>query len=300
MNWEPIRKAKWPKSWISWDVNGITYISVPFTWLLKPLRSYLKNQYKFNDIVVGGPAVKAMPEYLSGIKNITVNTGDIDGVLQKFEPLATKTTYGCIRNCKFCLVKKTEGKFIEKENWPNLPIICDNNIVASSGKHFEKVINGLVEKWQWADFNGGIDVRILKKYHTDQMAKLKKIILRIALDDMSYISKWENALSLFKESGIKKNSIRSYVLIGFNDTPKEAKEKCTYVEKNGIMPIPMWFRKSDSMYKNKITEEQKKLGWSNYERLKIMSWFYNRTDIDKIHFKKTKISKNNFFNQGDN
>ncbi|OGC76271.1 hypothetical protein A2619_02345 [candidate division WWE3 bacterium RIFOXYD1_FULL_39_9] len=298
MNKQKYRKAKWPKSWIQWEVNGTTFISVPFTWLLPKLKSHLKTSYKFSPVVVGGPAVKAMPSFLSGISGVTVDTGDIKGVLQRFEPLATKTTYGCIRKCKFCLVRKTEGKFTELDEWPNLPIVCDNNILASSGSHFQKVINGLVDEWGWADFNGGIDVRILTKYHARQFARIKKAVLRIALDDNSYIDKWISAVKLLTDLGVKRSNIRSYALIGFNSDPQEAWARCMFIEKSGIMPIPMWFRRSDAMYKNKITEEQKELGWSEQERLRIMSWFYNRTILGSGHTKKSNMYiKKSFFSK---
>ena len=51
--------------------------------------------------MVGGPAVELMPDYLAGLEHITIGR-HMPGVLQRVNPLATRTTEGCTRSCGFC------------------------------------------------------------------------------------------------------------------------------------------------------------------------------------------------------
>ena len=38
--------------------------------------------------------------------------------------------------------------------------------------------------------------------------------------------------------------------------------------------LPMWFHRLDQLEKNIVTDDQAELGWNDYERRKIMQWFY--------------------------
>jgi len=49
---------------------------------------------------------------------------------------------------------------------------------------------------------------------------------------------------------------------------------CEYVEKHGVKPLPMWFHELDALQRNIVTERQKELGWNDYERRRLMQWFY--------------------------
>jgi hypothetical protein len=85
---------------------------------------------------------------------------------------------------------------------------------------------------------------------------------------------WGKAVDLLRGAGIPKRLIRSYVLIGMNDTPDQAWAKCKFVESYGCKALPMWFHALDAMEKNTVTTEQMESGWNNYERRKIMQFFY--------------------------
>lgn len=121
-----------------------------------------------------------MPDYFNGLSHVEIqNRSNI--AINKINPLATKTTTGCVRKCKFCLVPKTEGKFQELDDWEDKPILIDNNLLASSRKHFDRVIDRLI-KWGWADFNQGLDARLLTDYHAKRIAEIKKrTIMRILI-----------------------------------------------------------------------------------------------------------------------
>lgn len=266
-------KTDWPKKPISWITERALHISIPFTWDLPKVRADLKQKSMFWDnAVVGGPAVYLMPDFFNNLDHVKIGY-DAPGILQRVNPLATRTTTGCIRKCGFCGVRKFEPEFKELHDWPDLPIICDNNLLASSQPHFDKVIDRL-KKWKWADFNQGIDSRLLTDYHASRLSEIKKPIIRLALDNMNYADQWENSFSKLLNAGIAKSNIKSYVLIGFDSDPYEAWDRCEWVENHKIKSLPMWFHPLDSTSKNTVTERQISLGWNDLERKRIMGYYY--------------------------
>lgn len=263
----------WPKQPISWIKNRTFYISIPFTWNLPDVRKELTQRSLFWDrVIVGGPAVYLMPNFFTDMDYVSVGY-EMPGILQRVNPMATRTTRGCVRNCGFCGVREIEGEFREFFDWPGLPIICDNNLLAASQPHFDRVIDRL-KPWGWADFNQGLDCRLLTQYHADRIAEIRKPIVRLALDDMRQTEEWEIAFSKLRKAGIAKKNIRSYALIGFNSDHGEAWQRCEWIEGHKILALPMWFHPLDALKKNQVTREQEKLGWSDYERRRIMQWFY--------------------------
>ncbi len=272
-----VSKAKWPNGPTYWRKKDILYISIPFTWNLPSVKAQIKQiNFFLKKIIVGGPAVRIMPDYFDHIKKVKVGDS-YPGVLQLVNPLATKTTTGCIRNCGFCIVQKIEGELKELSTWPNLPIVCDNNLLGASESHFECVMLELIKKWGWADFNQGIDARLLTKDHAELFARLDRSIIRLALDSMSYYDSWEHALFTLLEAGVRKNSIRSLAIIGYKDTPEEAWKRLRKIESFNVNPLPMWFHELDTLQHAKVTDKQKELGWTEYRMTQILTFYYGHT-----------------------
>lgn len=267
----------WPKGPLYWTEGSNLCVSVPFTWDLPEVRDRLRLvSLAYSGVLVGGPAVYLMPEYLSDLQHVTISK-DGHGILQRANPFATRTTVGCIRKCGFCGVHKFEGAFQELDDWPDRPIICDNNLLAASQPHFDRVIDRL-KRHGWADFNQGIDSRLLTQYHADRIAEIKQPMVRLALDNIAYADKWEEAYGKLRKAGIAKYKIRSYAIVGFDAGPDEAWSRCQWVEDHGIKVLPMWFHPLDALQKNRVSPEQELLGWSDYERRKIMQWFYKHKE----------------------
>ena len=93
-------------------------------------------------------------------------------------------------------------------------------------------------------------------------------------DNIKYKDQWENAYSKLRSAGISKRKISSYALIGYDSDPSEAWERCEWIETHGVRVLPMWFHGLKQLQRNVVTEGQQKLGWNDYERRKIMQWFY--------------------------
>ncbi len=268
----------WPKGPTYWNESGIPHISIPFTWNLPEARAWLSGNL-FEKVIVGGPATSLMPDFFADMPNITIENGRA-GVLQLVNPSATRTTTGCVNKCKFCGIGSgliESGGLIELEDWPDLPILCDNNILAATPEHFDRVMTRL-ENWDsrkvQTDFNQGIDARLLNDHHAERIGRLKKMVVRLAFDNFGMANQWERAFNRLIAHGTPKSRIRSYCLIGFNTGPAECWERCLWVESHGVKPLPMWFHPLNAMVKNSVTSEQLSLGWNDEDRKGIMQYFY--------------------------
>jgi hypothetical protein len=270
----------WRAGIVTWDdADGALCISVVFTWHLPTARKYA-DAMSHRRVRIGGPAVALMPQFFFGCK--AEIGGDYPGVLQRWNHLATRTSVGCIRMCKFCSVPNVEGKQslekfgkrqVELGDWPDLPVISDNNLLANSVEHFDRVCDRL-EKWGWCDFNQGTDARLVTDHHAERIARIKRPMVRLALDSMSYVDAWDRALDRLLKAGVAKRNIRTYALMGFGTSPDQCWQTCEYIEKRGVKPLPMWFSELDALERNIVTPRQAELGWNDYERRRLMQWFY--------------------------
>src|SRR5208337_2295794 len=96
----------WKAGIVTWDDHdGALCISVVFTWHLPTARRYAEAM-SHRRVRIGGPAVGLMPHFFFGV-NAEIG-GDYPGVLQRWNHLATRTSVGCIRMCKFCSVPTVE------------------------------------------------------------------------------------------------------------------------------------------------------------------------------------------------
>lgn len=272
-------KHGWQDGVLTWDEGGTTCVSVVFTWHLPAVRRYAEAM-RHRPVRIGGPAVALMPQFLAGTG--AQIGGEFPGVLQRFNPFATRTSVGCIRQCEFCSVpiieglpvlQKTGKRQAELQDWPDLPVIADNNLLANSVEHFDRVCDRL-EKHEWCDFNQGTDARLVTEHHAERIARLKRPVVRLALDSMSYVDAWERALERLLRAGVKKRNIRSYCLAAWKHGPDEAWKVCEFIEGRGVLPLPQWFHDLNALEHNVVTEAQKSLGWNDYERRRLMQWFY--------------------------
>ena len=265
----------WPKTITEWHDGRTGYLSVPFTWLLPKAVQRINQRDMFTDRwVVGGPSVYLMPDYVLGNThgNCEIRRECV-GVLQRINPQATRTTIGCIRRCEFCGVRQIEGRFEELPDWPDLPILCDNNLLAAHHRHFDRVIDRLTVHG-WCDFNQGLDARLLTPYHAKRIAEIGKPLVRLALDHDRDRESWATAVETLLDAGVAKSRIRSYVLCGFAGSPADDWDRCEYVESFGPMALPMWYHRLDCLVANKVTPQQRDLGWTDRERRALMGWYY--------------------------
>lgn len=266
----------WSKGIVDWIEGDTAYVSVPFTWNLPqafPRCAFLKAQGY--TVRAGGPAVDLMPSYLSPIAEIgspPVNA------LPRHNPNATFTSRGCPRKCKFCAVPIIEGSLVELKAWNPKPIICDNNLLACSKTHFDKVVDSL-KGVQKVDFNQGLDARLLTPYQADRLAELD-CKARLAWDHVGLESQVMNAISMLRKAGFPKSKIQTYVLIGFQDTPEDALYRLQTLKSIGILPNPQRFNPLNTLKRDSYVSPN----WTNHELKRFMRYWARQAYLSNIPF----------------
>jgi len=257
----------WQKGIVEWIENNNAFISVVFSWDLQ--QAYQRAiWYKSlgHKVKVGGPATYST-KIFDGIAEIG---GHISDVVQRHNPKATFTTRGCPRHCPFCVVPKIEPKFIELDKFPIRPIVCDNNILASSDYHFDMVMEKLSDL-EDIDFNQGLDARLLTKDRAEKLAKLKLKTTRLAFDSLGYEKLFIKGLRILNDAGIPGKKITVYVLINFRETPEQALYRLEKVRELGALPFPMRYQPTDTKKKNMYLAKS----W-NEKTLRDMQRYYSR------------------------
>lgn len=276
---------QWRKGIASWTVGKTLYLSVPFTWLMGDAED-MAREWK-GRVVAGGPAVKLLGAPWAD----TPDSVPFDS-LSFHNPLATFTTRGCPNKCSFCGVPKIEGDFIELSTWKPAPIVCDNNLLASTHKHFVKVVDSLT-KFDFCDFNQGLDARLFSHTHAYEFARLKNPLIRFSWDHVNLESCVKRAVGICNVYGFR---VQIYVLIGYKDDPISARYRLETVRSWGLLPNPMRYQPLDAKVKNEFVGEN----WDGDE-LKRMHRYYSRLNylehIPYEDYQPEKTTQTNIFYQ---
>ena len=270
----------WRKGIASWRIGRRLYLSVPFTWLLPEARKMAQTHN--GPVSAGGPAVDLMPDVLADVARLG---GEYPGgALAYHNPAATFTTRGCINACPFCAVPKIEGAFRELEHWRPAPLVCDNNLLAASQGHFNRVIDSL-KGFPLVDFNQGLDARLFKPWHARKMAELKGVKIRFSFDHWSLETRVADAIRRAQKQGL--NNISVYVLIGFKDTPGDALSRLDQVRKWGAWPNPMRYQPLNALSKNSYLAP----GWTEAGIRKTMKYYSRLIYTGKVPFDEYRPTK---------
>lgn len=260
-------ESQWPKTVVEWTEGDTAYLSVAFTWDLPKahMRAVWLREQRY-EVEAGGPACLLMPDYLSEVAK--VNGKRIDA-LWRHNPDATFTSRGCIRRCEFCAVPVIEGDLVELDHWEPKPIVCDNNLLACSPQHFDKVIDSL-KGIEGVDFNQGLDARLLQKWHARRLAELDLAKVRLAWDWTSLEGDVLYAIGLFRDAGIPKSKIGIYCLIGFHDTPEDALYRLETIRGWGILPNPQRYNPLGTLTKDSYVGA----AWTDKQLTRYMRYWY--------------------------
>ena len=212
-------------------IKDHVYVSVTFTWD-KVIGIYLAEQWamRFKKVRLGGPAFgDPGGEFVSGrfIK---------EGI--------TFTSRGCPKKCPYCLVPQREGKLRELKIQPG-HIIQDNNLLACSQGHIEKVFDMLRQQKKGIIFSGGLDKDYLNPRHVELLKTIKiaQSGLWVACDREADLPKLDKVKDLLSDFPIDKK--RCYVLMGFDgDTPEAAIRRCEkiYDKERGFLPFAQYYQ----------------------------------------------------------
>jgi hypothetical protein len=277
----------WSGGYIEWITGSTAYISVVFSWQLqKAYQRAIWLKEEGYHIIAGGPAVSYNPGYL---RDVCIIGGDneysaFQPVIKRHNPDAIFTTRGCPRRCPFCIVSKIEPEYKEYELMDVLrPIVCDNNILASSDKHFNKVIDRL-KVLKGVDFNQGLDARLMTKEKARRIAELDMKVVRLAWDHIAIEDKWRRAFDALISVGIPAKRIQSYVLIGYNDTPEDALYRLQSIKDLGAMPNPMRYQPLDAKKRNDYISPN----WTDRQLKDYMRYWSRQNWLGHIPFEEYK------------
>lgn len=268
--------GNWSGGYVEWTEGHTAYLSVVFSWQLsQAFQRAAWLQAEGYHVRAGGPAVALNPDYLADVAEIG---GDINA-LSRHNPNATFTSRGCIRKCPFCAVPRIEGELRELDDWEPKPIVCDNNLLACSRAHFDRVIDRL-KPLSGVDFNQGLDARLLTDYHAQRLAELKTKCIRLAWDDVRTESRFMAAFERLRKAGFSTRHIRVYVLIGFNDTPQDALYRLEKIRGLGAWLNPMRYQPLNAQRRNEYVAP----GWTDHELKRFMRYWSRQAWLEHIPF----------------
>ena len=169
----------------------------------------------------------------TGFDLTTILPREIDSIIPRLN--YGFTTRGCIRNCKFCVVRRKEGPIRVVGDLLDLwdgrareISIFDNNILGLP-EHFKLVCGQAKENHLRIDFNQGLDHRLLTPGVVEILRSTPRSVptWKFAFDSVKSFPSVERALSLLQSGGIPR--AMWYVLVGFDSTFKEDLERLNYL-----------------------------------------------------------------------
>ncbi len=93
----------------------------------------------------------------------------------------TITSRGCPNKCWFCSVWKRENGYRELSIQDGY-IVQDDNLLAGSEQHIKAVFEMIGRQKQRAIFSGGLEAKILKPWHCEELRKLNPERMYFAYD----------------------------------------------------------------------------------------------------------------------
>lgn len=214
------------------------WISVAFTWDL-PRAEFLAKEWRGVSRVVkiGGPA-----------------TGEPSGdfVPGRFLKRGyTITSRGCPNRCWFCSVWKREGQTVRE-----LPIekgwnLLDDNLLACSDKHVERVFAMLRGQPATVRLTGGLDAKRLRAWHVEELVAVKPEQVFFAYDTPDDLEPLIEAgrmlhgtpLSTRRPGKPLSARLRCFVLCGWkHDSLRAAENRMLETLAAGFVPMAMLYR----------------------------------------------------------
>ena len=175
-------------------------------------------------------------------------------------------TRGCIRNCKWCVVPKKEGKLKPYCDWRNIKrndtnkiVFMDNNVLAS--EYGIEQIRSMIGEDVRIDFNQGLDARLITDDVAEILSKVKWIrFIRLACDTSAMLPVVTEAVERLGKYGVKPYRIFVYTLIQDVD---EAYQRIKALDRLGVDPFAQPYRDFETNY---VDPEHKRLArWCNHK-----------------------------------
>ena len=219
------------------------------------------------EVEIGGPGATAMPDYIEQVTGGVRPYAGLDSRFENFpgEYEGTFSSRGCPRSCPFCLVPRLEGRrIVEIPDFP-IPVgpnpkLLDNNILATSWSHQQKVV-GRLKGVRNLDVNSGWDCRIFAKDPERYWQLYNELNLdtwRLAYDVPEEREPVGQCIRFLRSKGVDYRRITVFALIGYpGQTFDECLEKLQYLVNMECSPYPMRYRPLDALTRNYVAP-----GWT--------------------------------------
>lgn len=168
----------------------------------------------------------------------------------------TFSTRGCNFRCPWCMVDEIEGPFRLLGQVAPGNVIQDNNLLLASRPHLRKVFR-MLKFQKGIRFSGGLDSRLLKPWHVEELRGLSIKELWFACDEERQVKPLTKAAQLLKD--FPRNKKRCYMLAGFGkDTIEEAEERVKLAWDLGFIPFAQLYQPAESKSYSKA--------WKDWQR----------------------------------
>lgn len=214
---------------------------------------------------------------------------DIEHLCPDYEQFQTKhsigfTSRGCIRNCKFCIVRAKEGKMKEWADFNEFlrhtkVLLLDNNFLASP--KWKEKLQFLIKNKIKVSFCQGLDIRLVDDENAKLLAKVKwynpkfrERRLYFAFDDPRLEKVVRRGVEILNRNGIQSKYLMFYMLTNFNTTWEEDWKRFRILEELGVDPYVMIYDRDRAPRKKKdfarwINQRRyKKVSFEKYDRSK--------------------------------
>jgi hypothetical protein len=241
------------------DEADEVHISVAFTWDIAWAEQAARQWRPVAPVRLGGPA-------------FSEPGGDfVPGMYMKRGYVITSR--GCPNRCWFCAVPKREGYALRELPVTDGWIVTDDNLLACSPAHIDRVFEMLRRQPCRPRFAGGLEARLLTREMAVRLKALKPEVMFFAYDTPDDYEPLVEAGHCLREAGFSKEgqTARCYVLIGYRgDTFEKAERRLTDTWKAGFFPMAMLYRD----YRGEYSSE-----WKRFQR----EWASHRIVATKLY-----------------
>ena len=242
-NWTPTDSLAFVGDPFLWKLpEQPVRISVTFSWDITEGQRLLQAwSEQYEDVLIGGPAFNDPGESFTPGRFV--------------KPGKVFTSRGCPNRCPWCLAPRREGDIRELPIVPGNDI-ADNNLLACSRDHIEAVFE-MLKCQREIRFSGGLDARLLERWHVDSLLRLSIKFMWFACDTPGGVKNLERVSDLLADISIEKK--RCYVLIGHNgEDILQAEGRLEKVYRMGFLPLAMLFRGEEDV---DYDQDWKNLRW---------------------------------------
>ena len=95
-------------------------------------------------------------------------------------------------------------------------------------------------------FVGGLDVRLLKDWHIEELRTLRIKELWLAFDSWTNKKEFIRAMEKLKKASFNRNQIRCYVLAGFDEPIQMSEDRLRFVYNCGALPYIQVYQPSNN------------------------------------------------------